>query len=62
MGAKVRAETINDPVSQEIADFLDGRNDGARLMRALYGEIGDAEIPPRFKALIERWRRRREGR
>lgn len=62
MGAKVRAETIIDPVSQEIADFLDGRNDGARLMRALYDKLGDGEIPPRFKALIERWQRRRDGR
>ena len=62
MGAKARAETIIDPVSQEIADFLDGRSDGARLMRALYGEIGDEEIPPRFKALIENWQRRRDGR
>lgn len=62
MGAKVRAKAIIDPVSQEIADFLDGRSDGARLMRALYGEIGDEEIPPRFKAMIERWERRRNGR
>ena len=62
MGARMRAETIIDPVSQEIADFLDGRNDGAHLMRALYGDIGDEEIPPRFKALIENWRRRRESR
>ena len=62
MGAKVRAETIIDPVSQEIADFLDGRSDGGRLMRALYGEGGDHEIPPRFKALIERWERRRNNR
>jgi|AmaraimetP72IA01_FD_contig_31_9283776_length_454_multi_10_in_0_out_0_2 hypothetical protein len=62
MGAKARAETIIDPVSQEIADFLDGHSDGARLMKALYGEIGDEEIPPRFKALIERWERRRSGR
>ena len=62
MGAKARAETIIDPVSQEIADFLDGRSDGARLMRALYGEIGDEEIPPRFKKLIETWQRRRDGR
>ena len=62
MGAKARAETIIDPVSQEIADFLEGRNDGARLMQALYGDLGDEEIPPRFKALIERWERRRGGR
>jgi hypothetical protein len=62
MGAKLRAETIIDPVSQEITDFLDGRSDGARLMRALYGEIGDEEIPPRFKALIERCQRLRDDR
>ena len=62
MGAKLRAEAIIDPVSQDIADFLDGRNDGARLMRALYGDIADGEIPPRFKVLIENWRRLRQSR
>jgi hypothetical protein len=62
MGAKLRADAKIDPVSQEIADFLDGRSDGARLMRALYGEIADDDIPPRFKALIENRRRLREGR
>jgi hypothetical protein len=59
MGAKLRAEPIIDPVSQEIADFLDGRSNGARLMRALYGDVAADEIPPRFKALIENWRRLR---
>jgi len=62
MGAKLRAEAIIDPVSQEIADFLDGRNDGRRLMRALYGDGAAGEIPPRFKALIENWQRLRKPR
>ena len=62
MGAKARAKTIVDPISQEIADFIDGRSDGARLMQALYGKVDDEEIPPRFKVLIERWERRRGGR
>jgi hypothetical protein len=62
MGAKLRAEAIIDPVSQEIADFLDGRNDGRRLMRALYGDSAVGETPPRFKALIENWQRLRKSR
>jgi hypothetical protein len=62
MGAKLRAEAIIDPVSQEIADFLDGRNDGRHLMRALYGDAAAGETPPRFKALIDNWRRLRKSR
>lgn len=62
MGAKLRAEAIIDPISQEIADFLDGRNDGRRLMRALYGDVAAGETPPHFKALIENWQRLRKSR
>jgi hypothetical protein len=45
-------------VDQQIADFIDGRSDGAALMLALYGEIADEPLPPRFAQLLNGWRSR----
>lgn len=48
---------LDGPVTHcEIIDFLDGRNDGAALMLAIYGDLVDEPMPPRLTALVERWR------
>jgi hypothetical protein len=43
-------------LDQQVVDFVAGRNDGAALMLAFYGDLIDEVLPPRLAALLERWR------
>jgi hypothetical protein len=39
---------------REIRDFLSGRNDGERLLHALYDHVLDEPVPERLRALLKR--------
>ena len=43
---------VRSPVDRDIRDFLDGRNDGADLLHALYDHVLDEPVPERLKALL----------
>ena len=43
-------------LTRQIIDFLDGRSDGAELMRELYGGAADEPLPPRLAEQVKRWR------
>ena len=43
-------------IDRLIGDFVYGRNDGAELMLALYDDVADEELPPRFAELLKDWR------
>ncbi len=50
------ADPAPSAVDRQIADFVDGRSDGAELMLALYGDIANEPLPPRLTELIRAWR------
>lgn len=41
---------------QQIVDFLAGNSDGAELMLALYGDVANEPLPPRFLEILKLWR------
>ena len=43
-------------IDRLICDFVYGRSDGAELMRALYDDVADEELPPRFTEMLKDWR------
>jgi hypothetical protein len=43
-------------VSQQIVDFLDGRNNGEALLHALYDHILDEPIPAAMRQLLDEHR------
>ena len=55
-GIPVPAGLDKAATQRQIIDFLDGRDDGAALMLAIYGDLVDEPMPPRLAALVERWR------
>lgn len=42
------------PIDRDIRDFLDGKNDGEDLLRALYDHVLDEPVPERLKAPLRR--------
>ena len=43
-------------IEQQILDFLDGRNDGAPLFDALYGDTLSELLPAQLTQLLASWR------
>jgi hypothetical protein len=43
-------------MEQQILDFLYGKNDGAAVLDALYGDTLDELLPPRLADLVKSWR------
>jgi hypothetical protein len=43
-------------IEQQVIDFLDGRDDGAKLFDALYGDTLDELLPARLTDLLAAWR------
>jgi hypothetical protein len=55
-GIAIAAPAEPTAVERQILDFLDGRNDGALLFDALYGDTLDELLPPRLTDLLGEWR------
>ena len=51
-----RGGLLPSSVDRQIEEFLAGRNNGAALMRALYGDPVREPLPPRLAELLKQWR------
>ena len=51
---RVEPIIVKSPVDRGIRDFLDGKNDGQDVLRALYDHVLDEPVPERLKALLRR--------
>jgi hypothetical protein len=54
MGLPVAMPTA--ALQKQVVDFVAGRNNGGELMLAIYGDVANEPLPPRFAGLLASWR------